>query len=60
MTGSPNLSKNRISDYLAPNTLFTENRWVNSLYRVLLSQTEKSLENEAAALAAYKKAIRLN
>ena len=26
MTGSPNLSKNRISGYLAPNALFTENR----------------------------------
>ncbi len=33
---------------------------INSLYRVIFGQAEKSLENEAAAFAAYKKAIRLN
>jgi hypothetical protein len=27
MTGSPNLAKNRKSGYLAPNAVFTENRW---------------------------------
>jgi hypothetical protein len=39
MTGSPNLSKNRISGYLAPNALFTENRWFYLLNLDMQPQT---------------------